>query len=753
MNNELEFVNSLIAQMTVKEKIGQITMAISGMNIYDKDNGKFTFRKNFKKQLEEYGIGFMSTLLRADPWSKRTYGNGVELEEREEFVNQFQKYAMEHSRLGIPVLMDLEASHGLQALGSVMYPTNLCSGCSFDTDLYGKMMALIPKELRLSGTHIGFVTIIDMATDPRFGRTEESFGEDPLLASRFAFSAVKSFERENTSICAKHFFAHGGATSGHMGGDVCSGMRNIHEIHIPSAKAAVEAGADLVMVAYNAIDGVLCVTSKEILTDLLRDKWGYKGVVMTDGGGINWAKAVVRGSAEYLAAAESLNAGIDVSLDDRTGVFLHLDEALEKGEITEEKLDEAVRKALLLKVKRGLFDDPFVKPGHVVPFVKSGECQKTAYDVAAASMVLLKNNDSILPLKASQKIALIGPQAGSIYHLLGDYTSPRKAGEMNTIHEEMAKRFERVTVAEGYKFEGGKEGFDEALAIAREADVTVLLMGGSSVRDFSTKFNEAGTAVSCGNEFMDCGEGFDVASLNLPGSQVQLLEELKAIGKPVVAVLIQGRPYALPEVSEMADAILAAWYPGQFGPKAITDMLLGDIQPSGRLCISIPRGSEYLPVAYNRYPTTASNYVDNLSGVIYPFGYGLSYMPKRYSNLRVEGDYSTEDIANGKYYTVSVDVENLGDKPIKEIVCMYIYATEQPVLRRSKELADFKKILIQPGEKTTVKLRLDKASLSYIDKNAKRRLGPGHFVISAGVNPDKELRCELTLDGADMSME
>ena len=190
MNKEREFVNSLISQMTVKEKIGQITMVVSGMTTYDRDNGKFTFRSHFKKQLEEYGIGIMSTLLRADPWSKRTYGTGVELEEREEFINQFQKYAMEHSRLGIPVLIDLEASHGMQALGSVVYPTNICSGCSFDTDLYGKMMALIAKELRLSGNHIGFMTILDMATDPRFGRTEESFGEDPLLASRMAFSAV-----------------------------------------------------------------------------------------------------------------------------------------------------------------------------------------------------------------------------------------------------------------------------------------------------------------------------------------------------------------------------------------------------------------------------------------------------------------------------------------------------------------------------------------------------------------------------------
>lgn len=745
MDKSLEFVNSLISQMTIREKIGQITMMVSGMNTYDKTDGKFTFRPHFKQQLSEYGIGIMSTLLRADPWSKRTYGNAVELEEREEFINQFQKYAIENSRLGIPVLIDLEASHGMQALGSVVYPTNIGTGCSFDPDLYGKMMSLVARELKLSGNHIGFITILDMCRDPRFGRTEESFGEDPLLASRMAASATMGFEREGVSMCAKHFMAHGGATGGHMSGDAGMGTREMREIHMPPAKAAIEAGADLLMVSYNSIDGVLCVTNKHLLKDIARDELGFDGVMMSDGGGVPYAKEAVADGADYLAAAMSLNAGTDVSLGDNNGVFLHLEEALKKGIISEERLDEAVRRVLMLKVKHGLFDDPYLKPGRVTEFVKSGECQKMAYDVAAAGMVLLKNQDNVLPLRSSQKIALIGPQAESIYHLLGDYTSPRKKGEMNTIREEMEKRFNKVTVAKGYEFEGGKTGFDEALNAARESDAVVLLMGGSSVRDFNTQFNNAGTAVGCGDTFMDCGEGLDVASLDLPGSQVELLEELKALGKPVVAVLIQGRPYSIPRVSEEADAILAAWYPGQMGAKAITDMLLGDIQPSGRLCVSIPRGAQYLPAAYNLYRSSTRLYTDGLSNAIYPFGYGLSYMPRKYSNLRVDGDYSLEDIANGRSVTVCVDVENLGDKPINETVCMYISANEQPILRRIKELADFKRISLQPKEKMTVELSLGKDALSYLDAEGKQILGPGRFVISAGVNPDEELKLELKL--------
>lgn len=753
MEKNTEFVNSLISQMTVREKLGQLTMVVSGMNTYDRIDGGFTFRPELKKQLEEYGIGIISTLLRADPWSKRIYGTGVELEEREEFVNQFQKYAIENSRLGIPVLIDLEASHGMQALGSVVYPLNICSGCTFDTELYGKMMGLVAKELRLSGNHIGFNTVIDVSRDPRFGRTEESFGEDPLLTSRMAVGAVKGFEREGTSICAKHFIAHGGAAGGHMSGESSMGVREMREIHLAPARAAIEAGADLVMVAYNSIDGVPCITDKRLLTDILRDELGFKGVVMSDGGGMYVAKEVARGHEDYMAAALSLSAGVDVSLGDNSGVFLKLEEALEKGVICEKQLDDAVRRVLMLKVKRGLFDDPYLKPGRVAAFVKGGECQRTAYDVAAEGMVLLKNHNNILPLRSSQKIALIGPQADSIYHLLGDYTSPRKAGEMTTLHEEMEKRFAEVTVAEGYKLEGGKEGFDKVLEVARDADVTVLLMGGSSVRNFNTIYNDAGTVIGGGDIFMDCGEGCDVASLDLPGSQVELLEELKALGKPVVAVLIQGRPYSIPEVSEKADAILAAWYPGQMGAKAVTDMLLGDIQPSGRLCISIPRGTEYLPAAYNSYNSSTRPYTDGLSGILYPFGYGLSYMPRRYSSLKIEGDYSTEDIANGKCFKVSVCVENLGDKPIDETVCMYISASEQPVIRRKKELADFKRVKLQPGEKLTAELYLGKNALAYYDCNGKRRLGYGRFVVSVGVNPDEEMHEVLCLEGEDISAE
>lgn len=743
MNKKSEFVDSLISQMTVREKIGQISMVITGMNIYDKNGNEFTFRSPFKQQVKDYGIGMMSTLLRADPWSKRTYGTGVELEEREEFVNKVQKYIIENSRLGIPALFDMEASHGVQALGSVMYPTNLGAACSFNPDLYEREISLIAKELKLSGIHIGFMTILDMCRDPRFGRSEESFGEDPLLASRLAASAVKGFKSQDVSICAKHFLAHGGAVGGHMCGDVSMGIREMRDIHLKSAKAAIDAGAEMLMAAYNSIDGIPCVIDERILKDLARDELGFDGIMQSDGAGVGVARGLVTDWAEHLAAAMSLNAGIDTSLGDDDGVFLHLEEALEQGIVSEERIDEAVRRVLMLKVKMGLFDEPYIKPGHVEMFVKSEECRQAAYDMAAASMVLLKNQDDILPLKSSQTIALIGPQAESVYHLLGDYTSPRKNGEVNTLREEMEKRFDKVTVAEGYKFNGGKSGFAEALDAARKSDVTILLMGGSSVRDFSTLYNNAGSVIGCGENFMDCGEGCDVPNIELPCSQVELLKELKALGKPVIAVLIQGRPYALTEVSEKADAILAAWYPGQMGAKAITDMLLGDIQPSGRLSVSIPRGTGYIPAAYNMYKTW--KYITGLSNAIYPFGYGLSYMPKKYSNLCIDDNHNIEDIANGQCFTVSVDVENLGDKAINETVCLYISAEQQPVKRRAKELSDFKSVTLQPKQKKTVEFSLGKEALSYTDYNGKRVSGTGRFIISTGANPDEELQFELKL--------
>ena len=297
-------------------------MVVSGMNTYDKMDGKFVFRPMLKKQLEEYGIGIISTLLRAEPWSKRTYGTGIELEEREDFVNSFQKFAIENSRLGIPVLLDLEASHGMQALGSVVYPLNICTGYSFITELYGRMTSLIARELFLSGNHIGFMTILEMGRDSCFGRTEESFGEDPLLISRMAASAAKSFKRENVSICAKHYIAHGGASGGHMSADVCIGIRELREIHFPPAKAATDAVAELVMIAYNSIDGIPCIANKRLITDILRDEFGFEDIVMSDDGGLGVVRELVPGHSDCMAAAVALNSGTDVSLGDNCGIFL-----------------------------------------------------------------------------------------------------------------------------------------------------------------------------------------------------------------------------------------------------------------------------------------------------------------------------------------------------------------------------------------------------------------------------------------------
>lgn len=749
MDRENAFVNSLLSQMTIREKIGQLTMVVSGLACYDRQGGTFSFRPALKKQLEEYGIGIVSTLLRADPWSQRTYGNGVELEQREEFVNQFQRYVVQHSRLGIPALLDLEASHGMQALGSVMYPCNIGMGCSFDPELYGRMMALIAEELKLSGNHIGFISLMDIARDPRWGRTEECFGEDPLLSSRMTERAVRSFDRAGVSICVKHYLGHGGAAGGHMAGAVCMGPREMREIHLPPARAAVRAGAEMFMVAYNDIDGIPCVVNRRLLTEILREELGFDGVIMSDGGGVAMAKSLCVNGEDAEAAALALNAGIDVSLGDNHGVFLALEEALYRGMISQERLDEAVERVLRLKVKHGLFDDPYLKPGRVAAFVQSGVCQQMAYEAAAASMVLLKNQGGVLPLKPSQKIALIGPQAESVYHLLGDYTSPRKTGEMKTLRQAMEERFDRVTTVCGYAFEGGEDGFAPALEAVRNADVAVLLMGGSSVRDFDTLFNEAGTVVGGGSAFMDCGEGVDVSSLDLPGSQLALLAQITATGKPTVVVLLQGRPYALRQASEQADAILAAWYPGQMGAQAVADALLGAIQPCGRLSISIPRGAQYLPVAYNMYASTRRPYADGLSGTIYPFGYGLSYMPRRYSNLRVEGGHSMEELENGASFAVRVDVENLGDATIREVVCLYFTAKGQPVLRRGRELVDFRRVELLPGQKRTVDFAVGKEALSYLDQDGRRKLGPGRFVLSAGVNPDQEMQVEIDLNALE----
>lgn len=381
---------SLTNSMTLREKLGQITQTVAGYRCYQKNGQQFTWAPEFTKTVEYYGgIGAISGLLRSDPWTKRGYGNGIEMEQRVEMANRLQTYLKQNTRLGIPALIQIEASHGMQSLGSVMYPLGICSAASFQPELYQSMMQLVGQEIRQSGNHIAFVTMIDLARDPRWGRSEECFGEDPYLAYTFAKNGTTGLRQGGALVCAKHFCAAGCTEGGINSADIHIGPRELHEIHLPSAKGAFEAGAEFVMVAYNPIDGILCHTNRHLLQTVLRKELGFHGVVISDGCGVSSISHNLRCSYESAAVA-ALNAGIELSLEDQ-GAFATLEQTVQQKPELVEKINAACTHLLEAKFECGLMQQPLTQSftAEQLSALQTKRNQK-AYEMAAQSAVLLK---------------------------------------------------------------------------------------------------------------------------------------------------------------------------------------------------------------------------------------------------------------------------------------------------------------------------------------------------------------------------
>ena len=697
MGSYFEQARKLCADMTLREKLGQITQTVDGYHCYEKTADGIELNDTFRRVVSAYGgIGALSGLLRADPWTRRGYGNGIEPAERELCAKTVQDYLRRNTRLGIPALIELETAHGLQALGSVMYPTGLCSAASFDPELYGQMMHAIGTELKLSENHVAFVTMIDLARDPRWGRSEECLGENPRLAAQLAASAVRELRRAGVLVCAKHFFAGGAPMGGHNQMEVTAGERELREIHLVPARAAVEAGAEFVMVAYNTVDGVPCHANAHLLRRILRDELGFDGVALSDGAGVAMLCDQLGVSAEQ-AAVMALNAGVDMSLCDE-GPFLRLEDAAAKGSVLLSRIDEACVRVLEKKYEAGLMEEHAWVPGAALEYIESGVGQALAYRMAAESAVLLKN-DGMLPLRPDARVCMVGENLDDIYCLLGDYTSPRKDGEGQSVRRALEARFPGASFARGWSFSGKPTG-DDLAALAARSDVVVLGMGGSSVRDFETAFESTGAAAGS-TYFMDCGEGCDVSELTLPADQLDILRALKKTGKPVAVVLICGRAYDLREVSELADAILVAWYPGQEGGRAVADILAGDVCPSGKLPVTFPRSAGCLPVCPDCFGR-ARTYTDGSDGVLYPFGFGLSYAQTRVvsATARMTGTGTAE---------AELVLENLSDIPCVETAQVYLHITADTRMHRRRELAAFRRVSLPAHEAVRVRLTFDLA--------------------------------------------
>ncbi|MEK6992603.1 glycoside hydrolase family 3 N-terminal domain-containing protein [Paenibacillus sp. FSL K6-1566] len=753
-------VEDLLARMTVEEKIGQLIQPFGWKAYTRSDDGTIRVTDEFKQQLAEGGIGSLYGTLRADPWTEVTLENGLSPREGAEAVNVIQRYAVEHSRLGIPILFGEECSHGHMAIGATVFPVPLTIGSTWNPELFRSMCRAVAAETRSQGGAATYSPVLDVVRDPRWGRTEETFGEDPHLVAEFAVAAVQGLQGDRLdaedSLLAtlKHFAGYGASEGGRNGAPVHMGLRELHEIDLLPFRKAVEAGAQSVMTAYNEIDGVPCTSSRYLLHDVLREAWGFDGFVITDCGAIDMLKSGHNTAASgEEAAAQALTAGVDMEMSG--SMFrVYLRQALEQGHITEDDLNTAVGRVLAMKFRLGLFDRPYTDPERAEMVIGCEEHIELARRVAAEGIVLLKNEGNVLPLNPKTgKIAVIGPNANAPYNQLGDYTSPQPPGQIITVLEGIRRHIgedadSRVLYAPGCRIQGdSREGFSHALACAAEADVIVMAIGGSSARDFGegTIDLRTGASVVTGlaQSDMECGEGIDRSTLHLMGVQLELLQEIHKLGKPVVVVYINGRPITEPWIDEHIPAILEAWYPGQEGGSAIADILFGDVTPSGRLTLTIPKEVGQLPINYNAKRTRGKRYLETDLEPRYPFGYGLSYTDFHYGNLNVEPAVIPADGSAA----VRIVVTNSGPRDGAEVVQLYVSDLAASVTRPEKALKAFRKVFLKAGESREVTFTVGPEQLELIGPDMKAVVEPGEFRIRVGPDSKRGEAVNLRVEG------
>lgn len=719
----------LLANMTLQEKIGQLNQKLYGFGIYERNGDEISFSQEFKDEVEKYGgLGTLYGLYRADPWSQKDYENGLYGENAVKAYNQMQEYVLEYSRLNIPALLSTECPHGHQALDSYLLPVNLNMGATFHPELIHSAYSVCGKQLRQMGVDLALISLLDVVRDPRWGRSEECFSEDPYLCSRMAEQIVKAVQDEGVSVVAKHFAAQGECTGGINASAARIGERELREIHLPAMKACADAGVDGVMAAYNEIDGVFCHANHHLLTDILRDEMGFDGVVMADGCAIDQLNVVTGDCVRSGAAA--LRAGVDIGLWDEA--YGHLDEALEKGYITEEDIDRAVLRVLELKVKRGLFESPLLDENQK-PEEYSYEKYPQALQIARESVVLLENRNDILPLsKETRKIAVIGPNADAVYNQLGDYSPQVKRENCSTVLDGVRSYLgDKAVYARGCGvFDGTQEELEEAVKLAEQSDITILVLGGSSSRFGEVSFDANGAAISEHGVSMDCGEGVDTAELSFPAVQRELAEKIFATGSKVITVIIGGRAYALDEVAEKSDAVLYGFYPGMQGGKAIGEILFGEVNPSGRLPVSLPRCTGQLPVYYNYKNSYRSMHYYNIpDGAAYTFGYGKSYTNFEYEDISFgKKDVAIEELhKNG--IQVEMSIKNIGEQDGYAVPLVYIAGEQGSVVRRAKELKSFQKIWLKKGESKKVSIFLPSEAFAVWNSEMKFTVEPGRVQI------------------------
>ena len=730
-------VGDLLGRMSVKEKIGQLRCTLA-WNYYEIKGNDVVPSESFKKDIAEGQIGMLWGTYRADPWTQKSLENGLNPELAAKAGNALQRYVVEHTRWGIPLFLAEEAPHGHMAIGTTVFPTGLGMAATWDTALIERVGEVIAKEIRLQGGHISYGPVLDLARDARWSRVEETMGEDLVLTAEIGAAQVRGLGGGNLSLpystlaTLKHFIAYGTTEGGQNGNPTFLGQRELWENFLPTFKRVIDAGALSIMTSYNSLDGIPSTCNDYLLTDVLHNQWNFRGFVVSDLYSINgmWHTHHVSNTLDE-AGVMALKAGVDADLG--ALAYENLEKALNNGDITIDDIDRACGRILRMKFEMGLFENPYVDAKKAKKEVRSETHRQVALQAARASVTMLKNDNNTLPLAKTAHVAVIGPNADNRYNQLGDYTSPQDDGNVKTVLDGIRQKIGTANVeyVKGCAVRDTTESdIKAAVKAAERADVIVVCVGGSSARDFKTSYKDTGAAVADASVVsdMDCGEGFDRATLSLLGDQQRLLECLKATGKPMIVVYIEGRPLDKTWAADNADALLTAYYPGQEGGTAIADVLFGDYNPAGRLPVSVPADIGQIPVYYNKKAPLVHDYVEMSALPLYSFGFGLSYTTFDYSDMKI-----TE---TGNGWMVECNVTNTGNYDGEEVVQLYIHDEVASTVQPLKQLKHFARKMIRKGETERFCFMLTKDDLCIVDRNMNRVVEPGDFKIMIGSSSD-----------------
>ena len=705
-------VDSLIRIMTLDEKIGQMVLFTSDWDVTGP-----TIREGYLDDIRSGRCGNIFNAYTVD------------------YIRELQRVAVEESRLGIPLMFGYDVVHGHKTI----FPIPLGESCSWDLDLIRRSASASAAEAAASGLNWTFAPMVDISVDPRWGRVSEGAGEDPYLGSLIAAARVKGFQGENLAnpltvlACVKHFAAYGAPFAGRDYNTVDMSERQFREFYMPPYKAGVDAGALSVMTAFNEYDGVPATGNQYLLKDLLKGEWNFQGFVVTDYTSIN--EMVHHGYArdEAEAGVKAVNAGVDMDLQGEV-YFSYLRGLVDSGFVREKTIDDAVRRILNVKAKLGLFDDPYLycDRARENQVVSNPEIKALSRDAARRSMVLLKN-EGCLPFDRGDRIAVIGELAASRRDLLGSWKAAGEWDDMNSILDAVRayNGAANVIYAEGCRKIGSdRSGFGEAMDAVAQADKVLMVIG---------------------EDWDWSGEAASRTDIGVPGIQSELLKMIASAGKPVAVVLLNGRPLVLEEESKAADAILEAWYPGTMGAEAVTDIVFGQYNPSGKLTMTFPRSVGQIPVFYYEKNTGRpiylpndkykSKYLDSPNEPLYPFGYGLSYTDFKYSNLTL----SSPKMKKGHTIDATVTVTNIGSRTGEETVQLYIRDLIGSVTRPVKQLKGFQKLVLAPGESGTVTFTIDDEMLSFWRHDMTFGIEDGDFKVMVGGSSSDLLQTSFSL--------